>query len=996
MDIPSSSRNGGESSRLGHIGQQSSYATPPSFGLNSHSQRTANHAKHQQANAEYAGYAESAEYAELVRKLQIRIAVLENDLAHATKDKDEAIKSSVIIARAWGNVANNSESITRNLRNPDAEELEELRVVVPRLRRENAILWERIESRQTDSMAINGSLTDAGFKGKNVDLFSVDEINQHIQFRPRTTHPIIDAAIKKISNREESRYSHHPFDFSKATHLPNTVNLERGEDGSLSVPPKFPILPTTQKRKTIHDYNTSTLDDVLASDDEDEYPVIKIEDQLLFQQQAHANFINVPAPAVLRAGFELSPAKAVRGHDYANQSQANRNFYYDRFNTRNSNASARSRSAELADLRPGTTIWTTPQQRDGEIMTHMGDCDPKNRNIPDYFRYGILYVPGSGDRDILRGVHIGGIPEDMELRDVLARVRGGRIYSAVLLDTIKLTGSKSALVTFINQEDAKAYVEYANTHPIKLGATNSDGENVAKATVTQIHTPTYPFSPAKLREIFELNRTRILTIPNFPPTISLRTLVYDLRNRNEFRANSLLKWYIDEEGTLRMEFSSMDEAGSAFGLLTRSGGYREFGLILQFERDNCEGDLQELEKEPEKRRPVFPPTELGVRADRCGSRVEGVGDGSKVDGVGDGSKVDAVVDSVLVVQRKRLAALQTQHDVIPSLRGSALKAGSWADEVEEELGDSTSIQDFSRQDEDTGTIRHQPHRAHSSAGSTSTLIGASSDAPQKDEDPSFVTPKRAHRIISGEQWLLEVAAAESSSQNLSKSSATPNSDASATMADTPTSNNSTPRPRLIVSTTSLPQNITTKSASPSSAEYSIHSFASSAISAADDDNTSLPFSHPRQQTQAPLAHKARPSVQFIGPRISAFQPARPGESLPSLPIEPTASKSTPPNANIQALQTFKTTIENADTKVYFDLDPEADTEKAILESEVESDHEVRGTLDRGEVLSEGKGKGKDNAVKINPDEIDLDGESNGEEDENEGLFQKELSLQNKA
>ncbi|KAF5877946.1 putative t-complex protein 1 subunit beta protein [Botrytis fragariae] len=984
MDMPLSSRNGGESSRLGHIGQQSAYATPPSFGLSSHSQRIANHAKHQQANAEYA---EQAGYAELVTKLQIRIAVLENDLAHATKDKDEAIKSSVIIARALGSVANNSESMTRNLRNPDAEELEELRVVVPRLRRENAILWERIESRQTDHMPINGSLTNAGFKGKNVDLFSVDEINHHIQFKPRTTHSIIDAAIKKISTREESRDSHHPVDFSEATHVPNTVNLERGEDGSLSVPPNFPILPTTQKRKSIHDYNTSTLDDVLASDDEDAEPVIKIEDQLLFQQQAHANFINFPAPAVLKAGFELSPAKAVRGHDYAHQIQANRNVYYDRFNTRNSNASTRSRSAELPDLRPGTTIWTTPQQRDGEIMTHMGDCDPKNRNIPDYFRYGILYVPASGDDDILRGVHIGGIPEDMELRDVLARVRGGRIYSAVLLDTMKLTGSKSALITFINQEDAKAYVEYANAHPITLRAMDLGGENVAQAIVTHIHTPTYPFSPAKFRAIFELNRTRILTIPNFPPNISLRTLVYDLRNRNEFRANSLLEWYIDDEGTLRMEFSSMDGAGSAFGLLTRSGGYRDFGLILQFERDNCEGDLQELWKEPEKRRPMFPPTELGVRTDRRESRVEGMGDGSKV---------DAVVDSVLVVQRKRLAALQRQHDVIPSLRGSALKAGSWADEVEEELGDSTSIQDFGRQDEDTGTIRHQPHRAHSSTGSTSTLIGASSDDPQKDEDPSLVTPKRAPRIISGKQWLLEVAAAEASSQNSSTPSAKPISDTPALVPDTPTSNNSTPRPRLIVSTTSLPQTTTTKSASPSSAEYSIHSFASSAVSAAGDDNTFLPFSHPRKQTQAPLAHKFKPSVQSTGPRISAFQPGQPRASLPSLPINPITSTTTPPSANIQALQTFKSTIENADTKVYFDLDPEADSEKAILESEVESDHEVRGTLDRGEVLSEGKGKGKDNAVKINPDEIDLDGESDVAEDENEGLFQKELVIDGKA
>ncbi|KAK6613801.1 hypothetical protein H4I96_00122 [Botrytis cinerea] len=937
MDVPLSSRNGDDSSRLDHIGQQSSYATPPKFGLTSHTQRILSHAKHQQANAEYAGYPE------LVTKLQIRIAVLENDLAHATKDKDEAIKSSIIIARALGNVANDPELIARKLQNPDAKELEELRVAVPRLRRENAILWERIESRQSDHMEINGSFTNADFKGKNVDRFSSDEPDYHDPFRPRTRHPVIDAAIKKISAREESRYSHHPVDFNETTHIPTQSILS--------------------EKRTIHDYNTSTLDDVLASDDEDENPVMKIEDQLLLQQRAHANFINVPTPAVLKAGFELSSAKAVRGHDYANQIQANRNAYYDRFNTRNSHASTRFRSPELPDLTPGTTVWTTPQQRDGEIMTHMGDCDPKNRSIPDYFRYGILYVPGYEDHDILRSVHIGGIPEDMDLRDVLARVRGGRIYSAVLLNTMKLTGSKSALVTFINQEDAKAYVEYANAHPITLRATDSDAKNVAKAIVTLIHTP----HTLSLQE-------------NLRRSLSSTVLA---SSRNEFRANSLLEWYIDDEGTLRMEFSSMDEARSAFGLLTKSSGYREFGLFLQFEKDNCEGDLQELEREPEKRRPMFPQTELGVRIDRRGSEVEGMGDGSKVDGV---------VDSVLVVQRKRLAALQRQHDLIPSLRGSALKAGSWADEVEEELGDSTSIQDSGRQDEPTGTIRHRPQGADSSTESTSTLIGATSDAPQKDEDPSFVTSKRAPRIISGKQWLLEVATAEASSPNPSTSTI---SNALAPTPVTPTSNNSTPRPRLIVSTTSLPKSVITKSSSPSSAEYSIHSFASSAISITNGENTSLPFSHLQKQTQA-LQNQSRPSVQFSGPRISAFQPVQSGEPHTSFPIEPAASTSTLPSENLQALQTFKSTVENADTKVYFDLNPGADTEKAILESEVESDHDVRGSLNGGEVLREEKGKGKENAVKINPDEIDLDGESDTEEDENEGLFQKGLSPQDKT
>ncbi|CAD6444330.1 ac945097-44ba-4252-a9cb-d8cbc9275230 [Sclerotinia trifoliorum] len=310
----------------------------------------------------------------------VRIAVLENDLVHTTKDKDEAVKSSVIIARALGNVANNSGLIAKKLPDPDTGN------------------WQSY-------------------------------------------------------------------------------------------------------------------------------------DQILYQERADANFINIPTPAVLKCGFEFSQ-KAVRGDNYANRGYTNRDNYY------------------------------TFQQS-----------------------YGVVYVPKADDRDTLRGVHIGGLPKDIGLRDVLARVRGGRIYSSVLLDTMNVSGSNSALITFMNQANAEAKPDQGNYHSSPY--------------------PYIPLFPAKLKAIFEFNRTRILTIRNFPQHISLRGLESDLAGRNALKANSLLEWYIDEEGTLRMEFVSMDEAVSAFGLLSSSRGYKDFRLVLQFERDSCEGDLEELEKEPEKRNLCF-------------------------------------------------------------------------------------------------------------------------------------------------------------------------------------------------------------------------------------------------------------------------------------------------------------------------------------------------------------------------------------------------------
>ncbi|CAD6441505.1 8c131974-e9c7-419f-966b-99c870b2d75e [Sclerotinia trifoliorum] len=831
MDMTSSYQNGVESSNLD---QSHNYVPNLTF---SPAHNSVHYGKGQP-------FADSQ--VDFITSLKVRIAVLENDLVHTTKDKDEAVKSSVIIARALGNVANNSGLIAKKLPDPDTGELAELRLEVKRLKTENGVLLGRLG------------------------------------------------------------------------------------DVSLTVPGGYPTLSTPRKRNI---KNFKTLDDVLSSDEEEEEQEVKIEDQILYQERADANFINIPTPAVLKCGFEFSPEKAVRGDNYANRGYTNRDNYYARFNNRN--VPTGPRSFEFPpDMSEGTSIWATPQQRDGEINTHMRASDSREHRFPDYFRYGVVYVPKADDRDTLRGVHIGGLPKDIGLRDVLARVRGGRIYSSVLLDTMNVSGSNSALITFMNQANAEAYVEYANAHPITFGTSDSAEENQTKAIITHLHTPTFPFSPAKLKAIFEFNRTRILTIRNFPQHISLRGLESDLAGRNALKANSLLEWYIDEEGL------------SEWNL-----GYKDFRLVLQFERDSCEGDLEELEKEPEKRKPMFPRTKFGVRGERC---VNGGVNG---------------------------------------------------------LGNSGSVETFGCRTDEVTTL----------------------DNSRKDQDTAFITPKRGPRIIAGKQWLLEIASAKTST---SQSTLTiPN--ASAHTPDTPTSNNSTPRPRLTISTTSLPPPNTNKSRSPdpSSAEYSIHSFASSAVSVDDEDD--LPGSFPpknKDQAQAPAPVQIKTTKNFLasfgGPLVYAGKSTQSSQKIQALHSDAS-------NLPTQTLKTFRNNlvVRNADTDTNVYFVPGADNEKAILDSEVDSqrgsdDREKNESLEKfsrdvcgdfcGEDMGksdeggseekrdmEGSGKtlGKEMKMemknKINPDEIDLGLQSDGDvtdadghgeknENENEGLFQKEL------
>lgn len=1032
--MSSSSHNGGDSSPFDPTGQQpSSYTSVPSFGPSLHQQRLTHHDQNRNyvpklaipsaqisINYNKTQNPTTDSQIELITALKIRIAVLENELAHAARDKDEAIKSSVMIARALGSIAN-PKPATRKLRDSDIEELEELRVQVKRLRRNNGMLWDRIESREA-----NRTITHDG---------SAKTISRDIVNKPRPNHPIIDAAIKKINFQNEFDDPFHPVDFNKETQLPNIVNLERHDDGSMVIPSGFPALPSTQRRRTLDEINNATLDQALESDDEVQ-PEVKIEDQLLYQERANANFINVPPPAVLKAGFELSPTKAIRGDDYANRGYANRNSYYARFNNRNAPGGARTFEAP-PDLSQGPSIWTDQQQRDDEITTHMRCTDPKDHKFPDYFRYGVVYVPGEDDHDTLRGVHIGGLPKDIELRDVLARVRGGRIYSSVLLNTMAISGSNSAIITFIHQDDAEAYVKYANDYPITFGCSDSDEEDLPKVVVTHIHTPTFPFSPGKHRSIFELNRTRSLTVLNFPQNLSLRNLEFDLGGRNAFRAKNLVEWYIDEEANLKMEFASMDAAGSAFGMLASSNGYRQFGLALQFERDNCEGDLEELEKPLEKRKPMFPRLESGASdGNRGGLPAEG--------GMGDYSKKN--VESVLVMQRRRLAMLQKQHDVIPSSRDEGSKSGSWADEVIEDSGGNTTGEALGNESQDimpsiNKVPQHgekpgvQTQQTRSSTGSASTLIDPSIEAPGKDEDANInpTTPIRAPRIISGKQWLLELTAAEKSSTSVSAITSTSTPIVPNPPASTPASPDATPRPRLKLATTSLPPTITTKSPDPSSAEYSLHSFASSAVD--NDGDDSPEFAVPNQKVQGHVQDPSQirirtelPSYTATIPTASLFSasdhPAQHDAIVETAPLFSAADHpvqldqtfqyhSTASTPALQALKTFQNTTQNADTKVYFELG--GDTEKAILDSEVSSQrggdrshYEGTGGIARGvsavllkeKIARDGKTGDEDKVLeKINPDEIDLGGESdvgNDAGDENDGLFQKELMLEAKT
>jgi hypothetical protein len=611
--------------------------------------------------------------------------------------------------------------------------------------------------------------------------------------------------------------------------------------------------------------------------------------------------------------------------------------------------------------------------------------------IPEYFKYGIRYVPAPETEDVFRTVRIGNLPQGVELRDVLARVRGGRVVSVRLLDTgtKALGGGMTALVVFVNQVDAEAYVEWGMGEEGVVFYCGDEDEEGVKARVSLIPTPTFPLSEFQRRNIFQENRTRILTVRCFPKSISLQRLESDIARTG--RLGALCEWYLDGDETLWLEFAGIESAGTVYGLLRGRGEYRD--LEVGFGRDRCERGVEELKGRGERRRPrpMFPRwgEEEGLRDERQRKRVDGDADGD----------VD-IVGSTLALQRRRLAALRNQQVLIPRCMGEGLKSSSWADEVIEYAGETVVDEDEDdvrgRPGFPSGRLERplkfrrrevsKPEIFHPSEASTSPSLEPTSDADFEDE-PTPTGPVRKQRILTAKEYLLE---------HPSSSFPSP---------ATPSQPELKPQPQSLTLTIPSPSNPSPSNSNPAhpdcssplsaeSAEYSLHSYGSSQPSASDP-RPSFPLCFPTL---------LRPTTTEGGMGADGFIPIT--MDMDTGRDMATDIVTAADTATLQARNTTTNTAtlqplhyqppEKADTQIYFGV---GDAENAILESEKgESSENLPGVVDSGDVLRGEKGGEEVKKmkmemmkmemmkmemkmemkmkmeVKINPDEIVLEGD----------------------
>lgn len=256
-----------------------------------------------------------------------------------------------------------------------------------------------------------------------------------------------------------------------------------------------------------------------------------------------------------------------------------------------------AKSPPNAHLYPGDEDH---EEKAAALAVHQED----DRYLPSFFRFGLCFSPSGRDLSegkVFRTVHLSGLPVNTVIGDLMARIRGGKVVSATILDTTKVLGHKSARVVFFNGGDAEDYVDFTEKNPITFGKT--------LATVTLVGTPTYPMTERLENAIENRYETRYLRIPNYPQDlISERELVLDLITKPTLtgmvqcgqRAASIEEPYYDyETGVMHLAFASVELAQSAFGTLTNRHTYTQYDLAPEFGDDPCVAiDIEELKTPP--------------------------------------------------------------------------------------------------------------------------------------------------------------------------------------------------------------------------------------------------------------------------------------------------------------------------------------------------------------------------------------------------------------
>jgi hypothetical protein len=622
-----------------------------------------------------------------INKLNVNLAVLENEVRRA---REECV-----------DVRNTVVSLAKLLASADPTNLAELKVQIESLRRENAMLWKRIEGgscRMFCGAEVGGEHLDATVcaqkhqsghtransfnitKSKGKEFVVVEEDGIGISTSTSTANALNGWGHSKFNvDHSSGSESNPPTVTSHPVVAHNGLSVSKVSSSNSNCPtvPNSPIIaPQKTSSPTVNaigDVGMHSLEEILGSNTSDsgvdvsilaaqvkqidldaEGPGIDVE--VKEQMKQYESLDNLPAPVPLKTGIATSGIKGAE-YDYTKPAARTPHFSCEG----PSFGQGKSHAGFPTDLFDSEEHFII-SRRSNRRFAGDGVSGRRATSDPQVFTHGISYTPSTGTK--FRTVLINKVPVNVNLRELLQKVKGGAVVDGSIVDTVAWSGSKTAIIHFFTEFSAESYVSYVYQNPITLG----EDEDAVQATVTLIETPTYPMSNNARLDILQKGHTRMLSIPNFPYNqFDLSQLEKNVAPTLFGEVNPLLEIFISELGTLHLEFASVRAASQAYQNFTTFHCYKH--LNVRFDRDSCDAPVQELALPTKSRPPMFPPN---IQPDNC---LFG----------GQDAFSSSINKQVVGIQRKHLAALNAPIPLISSFSGANLLGPSWADETNDEL-----------------------------------------------------------------------------------------------------------------------------------------------------------------------------------------------------------------------------------------------------------------------------------------------------------------------
>ena len=225
------------------------------------------------------------------------------------------------------------------------------------------------------------------------------------------------------------------------------------------------------------------------------------------------------------------------------------------------------------------------------LAVHAKGAGSKDLKFPDFFRYGIQYVPDESELNVYRTIVIGGLPSKITIQEVLGKVRGGKVTDAQLLNTTSITQAKTAIITFAHEVCANSYVEFVKQHAITI-------KSVLPQT-SLVPTPTWPMPVNVSKLLKQQNASRSFQVHGFPRDIDRATLLQDLCLPG-LKINAVENVKLVRQGLVELHFTSVKQASLALPVFANFRKYR--GCHTSWMEDPCAQPLETL-LERKKRSP---------------------------------------------------------------------------------------------------------------------------------------------------------------------------------------------------------------------------------------------------------------------------------------------------------------------------------------------------------------------------------------------------------